>query len=462
MDIKLYNTLTRAKEDFKPIHEGEVGLYSCGPTVYQYAHIGNMRSYVFSDILKRVLEYNGFLVKQVINITDVGHLVGDLDEGEDKVEQSAAKEDKTAKEIADFYLTSYRDDLVKMNIKIVGTIFPKATEHIQEQINLIKILEEKGFTYRTSDGIYFDTSLYPKYTELAQLDLAGLKEGARVKVNPEKKNPTDFALWKFSQPEEHRQQEWNSSWGIGWPGWHVECSAMSMKYLGSHFDIHTGGIDHIPVHHTNERAQSECATGEPVVNYWLHNGFIMVEGEKMAKSLGNFYRLADLAAKGFTPLAYRYWLLTANYRQTVNFTWEALGAAQTAYKKLINQLSEIKSDTEIGSVSASYNEQFLSFIDDDLNTAGGIALLWDMFKDKNLSDEDKLATTFKWDEVLGLKLRESLVPIEVPGSVRKLVDEREEARQNKDYTKSDELREEIRGLGYSVEDTDRGPKIRRN
>jgi len=334
MDMHLYNTLTRSKELFRPLKEGEVFMYHCGPTVYNYAHLGNLRAYVFADILRRVFSFNNYAVKQVINITDVGHLTSDEDEGEDKLEAGARREGKSAQEIAEFYTGAFLEDMSALNIDTRATLFPKATEHIAEQIDLIKTLEKKGATYRTSDGVYFDTSACKQYGELAHLDIAGLKEGARVLKNPEKRNATDFALWKFSKPEEKRQQEWESPWGLGFPGWHLECSAMSMKYLGPHFDIHTGGIDHIPVHHTNEIAQSETATGEKFVNYWMHAGFVNIEGAKMAKSEENFITLKTLTEKGFSPLAYRYWLLTADYKKTINFTWEALEGAETAFRKL--------------------------------------------------------------------------------------------------------------------------------
>lgn len=464
MEIKLYNTLTREKEIFNSLKPNSVGLYSCGPTVYLYPHIGNMRAYVFSDLLRRMFEYNGFTVNQIINITDVGHLVSDDSDGEDKIEKEATIENKSAKEIADFYLQSFIDDLSSLNIKTEKTIFPRATLHIKEQINLIKILEEKGFTYKTTDGIYFNTAKYAKYPELAKLDLEGLREGARVEINQGKINPSDFALWKFSPANEQRQQEWPSPWGVGFPGWHIECSAMSMKYLGNHFDIHTGGIDHIPVHHTNERAQSECATGEPYVNYWLHSNFITIDNEKMSKSLGNIYRLEDLKEKGFSPLAYRYWLLTANYRKTMNFTWEALGGAQIAYKKLINQLVALKNNSEgvTGTINEDCQKEFVASINDDLNTSEALALIWKIIN-QDLADQDKLATILDFDRFLGLQLVEAITEakIEIPTEVTELVNLREQARLDKNYSRSDELRQEVSQLGYIIDDTDQGPKLRK-
>jgi len=463
MKIKLYNTLSRQKEIFEPIQTGRVGLYSCGPTVYQYAHIGNMRTNLLSDLIRRTFEYNNFKVTQVINITDVGHLISDGDAGEDKVEKEAKLEGKTAKEISDFYLQAFINDLASLNIETTDTLFPRATEHITEQIELIKKLEDKGYTYRTSDGVYFDTSKYDKYAELAKLDIEGMKEGARVEANPDKKNSTDFALWKFSKPEEKRQQEWESPWGTGFPGWHIECSAMSMKYLGDHFDIHSGGVDLLPVHHTNERAQSECATGEPFTNYWLHGAFILIDNEKMSKSLGNIYRLDDLVTKGFSPLAYRYWLLTASYRKTANFTFEALGGAQISYDKLVGHLAEINNKYgQNGQILDEQKSVFLEAINDDLNTPQAIALIWDMLKDEKLESADKLATILDFDKVLGLDLKNAIIKeIEVPEQIKNLAGEREKARLAKDYVRSDELRQEINNLGFTVDDTDQGPKIRK-
>jgi len=464
MEIKLYNTLSRTKEDFVPIQPGQVNLYSCGPTVYLYPHIGNMRAYVFSDLLRRMFEYNGLTVKQVINITDVGHLVSDENNGEDKIEKEAQAESKTTKEISDFYLRAFMEDLKSLNIKTEGTIFPRATEHIQEQIDLIKKLEEKGYTYKTSDGIYFNTAKYTKYAELGQLDLEGLREGARVEANPEKLNLTDFALWKFSNIKEQRQQEWPSPWGIGFPGWHIECSAMSIKYLGNHFDVHTGGIDHIPIHHTNERAQSECATGETFVNYWMHNSFITMEGEKISKSLGNFYRIDDLKEKGFSPISYRYWLLTANYRKTVNFTFETLEGAQTAYRRLVSILAEIQNKYgNNGKINENYQKQFSELISDDLNTPQVLALIWDILREIGTDPADKLTTILDFDRFLGLDLLNAIneANIEIPKEVIDLANLREQARQDKNYSRSDDLRQEITQMGYSVDDTDDGPKIRK-
>ena len=339
--IYLKNTLSGEKEEFVPIVPGLVTMYNCGPTVYNKVHIGNLRAYVFADTLRRVFEYNDYDVKQVINITDVGHLTDDedlSDRGEDKIEKSARAQGKSAQEIARAITKAFFNDLKSLNVEMDDITFPRATEYIKEQIAFIKTLEQKGYTYRTSDGIYFDTSLFKDYGKLGNIDIKGLQEGARIGKNSERKNITDFALWKFSKKDEKRQQEWDSPWGVGFPGWHIECSAMSRALLGAHFDVHTGGIDHIPIHHNNEIAQSVCATNKKFVNYWLHSAHLMLNGEKISKSLGNVLFLEDLHAKGFTSSMYRYWLLTAHYSTQVNFTWEALDAARTAFTNLSHSL----------------------------------------------------------------------------------------------------------------------------
>jgi cysteinyl-tRNA synthetase len=348
--IKLYNTLTRKKEVFRPLKNRQVGIYTCGPTVYLYQHIGNLRSYVFPDILKRALEIEGYKVKQVINVTDVGHLTSDADEGEDKIEMAARREKKSAKQIAEYYFKIFRSDLRKLNIS-EPNIWSKATEHIKEQIELIKKLEKKGYTYKTSDGIYFDTSKLKDYGKLARLDIKGLKAGKRISVR-EKRNKTDFALWKFSEKPGTRQQEWKSPWGIGFPGWHIECSAMSMKYLGTLFDIHTGGEDHISIHHPNEIAQSEAATGKPFVKYWLHGAFLIFRGEKVSKSTGGLYTLSELEEKGYSPLDLRYFFLSAHYRKPLNFTFKNLDYAKNSLQRLREIISKLKS---------SHTGSFLNF-----------------------------------------------------------------------------------------------------
>lgn len=449
MKIKLHNTLRNKKEEFESIKSKQVNMYNCGPTVYYFAHIGNMRAYIFADILRKTLEYFGYNVKQVINITDVGHLVEDGDTGDDKIENTAKKEGKSATEIARFYEKAYLADLLDLNISAENTIFPRATKHIEEQIEIIKILEEKGFAYLTSDGVYFDTSKFKDYGKLGNININEQKEGARVEKNSEKKNSTDFALWKFSpkansgQPA--RLQEWPSPWGIGFPGWHIECSAMSRKYLGQPFDIHTGGIDHIPVHHNNEIAQSECAFDTPLANYWLHNAFITVEGEKMSKSLKNTYTISDLKHRKIHPLAFRYWLLSGHYRSPMNFTWDSVLGSQKALEKLVFEFNNLPD----GEIDENTINQFKEFVSDDLNTPKTLALLHEAF-DKKKSQK----TILEIDKVLGLNIAKLVKEIasDIPDHTQELKKERDIARQNKNWQKSDELRKEIEQEGYIVED----------
>ncbi len=490
--LRLWNTASRSLEEFKPINPPKVGLYTCGPTVYWDAHIGNMRSYVFEDILQRTLELEGFDVTRVMNITDVGHLTTDQDEGEDKIEVTAAKTGKTAQEIAETYTRHFLDDAAKLNIKIPAPPFLcKATENIKEQIELIQQLEKKGFTYATSDGIYFDTSKFPSYGRLSGQRLEEKEEGARVAANPEKKHKTDFALWKFSNPSDDarratpdarpkRQQEWESPWGIGFPGWHVECSAMSRKYLGQPFDIHCGGVDHISVHHENEIAQSEAAYGVKLANYWMHNEFLLVDGQKMSKSLGNFYTVRDLEAKGFDPLALRYLYLGTHYRQKQNFTWDALTAAQNALTKLRGIVRDWDDPSVIPAQAGTqdqwmdssrrrrdgndnqYLTLFKSALEDDLNTPIALASLWKLVDDPTFPTKAKAATILFMDRILGLSLEAALAkPVEVPVKIKELVRQREDARTRKDWKTSDTLRAEIEERGWIVEDTSDGTKIRK-
>ena len=456
MSIKLYNTLTRKKEEFKPILDGKVGFYSCGPTVYLRAHIGNHRANVFNDLLKRALEFNGYEVKHVMNITDVGHLVGDESEGEDKVEKTSRQTGETAWDIAKKYTEFFMQDLKRLNV-IKPNVMPKATAHIEQQIELIQVLEEKGFTYKTSDGIYFDTSKLDDYGRLTGQKQEDKQEGARVEINPEKKNPSDFALWKFSPKDQKRQMEWESPWGIGFPGWHIECSAMSEEYLGVPFDIHTGGIDHIPVHHTNEIAQTEAARGKPLANLWMHNEFLQVDGGKMSKSLGNVYSLDDMQEKGFEPLAFRYLILGVHYRQKQNFTWEALEAAQNA----LNNLRKLIVDLPHGvDVSGEYLNKFTNHINDDLDVPAALADLWLMLKDGQVTGEMKYATAIKFDEVLGLKLSElEKQEIEVPDEVRDLLELRKKAREEKNWDLSDEIRDKVQEHGFEVKDGEGGQSL---
>ncbi|MFZ5364601.1 MAG: cysteine--tRNA ligase [Patescibacteria group bacterium] len=449
MKLQLFNTLTRKKEKFKPMRwwRRSVSMYICGPTVYDYAHIGNFRSYVFADTLKRVLVYNRYQVRQVINITDVGHLTGDADFGEDKIAKKAAAERKTAWQVAEFYTEAFKSDFIKLNCT-EPMVWAKATDHIKAMIDLVKKLEAKSFTYQTSDGVYFDTSKLKDYGKLARLDIAGLEAGKRIDLG-EKKNPTDFALWKFSPKDKKRDMEWNSPWGVGFPGWHIECSAMSMKYLGKTLDIHTGGIDHIPVHHSNEIAQSEAATEKQFVNYWIHNNFILMNNEKMAKSVGNITTIKDLHAKGFEPLDYRYLLLGTHYRKELNFTFEALEAAQNAHKKLKRDFLSWGENS--GQVLTAWQEKFHQAINDDINMPQALAIVWDLAK----SDEqpaDKRETLLEFDSVLGLGLTD-LNPEAIPAEIKKLAEDRLSARKNKDFEQADSFRKEIEALGWEIEDT---------
>jgi cysteinyl-tRNA synthetase len=458
MALKLYNTLTKKKEIFKPINDNIVKMYSCGPTVYWYQHIGNLRTYIFSDILKRVLEYNGYKVKQVMNITDVGHLTSDADTGEDKMEKAAAKEGKKAEDIANYYWKIFREDFKKLNI-IEPDIWSKATEHIQDQIDLIKRLEKKGFTYKTSDGIYFDTSKLKDYGKLARLKKENIEAGKRIEMK-EKRNSTDFALWKFSGEKGKRQQEWNSPWGLGFPGWHIECSAMSMKYLGETFDIHTGGQDHIPVHHTNEIAQSEAATGKKFVNYWIHGAFLLFNKEKISKSKGGLYTISELEKKDFDALDYRYFCLSKYYRKPLDFSLENLEAAKNSLERLKNILSNLDKEKKVNKKNIEgAKKQFLEIINDDLNMPKALSFLWDILRDSRLNDTEKYQLVLELDKVFGLKLGEE-EEIEVPKKIEELLEKRKKARKEKNWKKSDELRERIKKLGFIINDTEEGSKIR--
>lgn len=453
--LMLYNTLTRQKEELKPIKPGHIGMYSCGPTVYWFAHIGNMRAFLFADMLHRTLKVNGFDVTMIMNITDVGHLVGDGDEGEDKMIVAMQREGKTAYEIADFYTQHFYEDLDRLNIERPER-FTKATEHIQEQIEMVKKLEENGFTYRTSDGVYFDTSKLPAYGRLSGQKAEEKKAGARVEMG-EKRNATDFALWKFSPEGSTREMEWDSPWGTGFPGWHIECSAMSTKYLGNLFDIHTGGVDHIPVHHENEIAQTMGAEGTIEANVWMHSEFLTMDGGKMSKSLGNLYTIQDLVEKGYDPLAYRYFVLGAHYRTKLNFTFEALEAAQNA----LHRLQDLVRDWDVPAVGcAEFEQRFLDALNDDLNTPQALAVMWEMVESDQPSSA-KAQALLAFDRVLGFRLNEYIAKqLQVPEEVRKLMEERETARAQKDWGESDRLRDEIASLGFEVEDTAAGGKVR--
>lgn len=465
--VKLFNSLSREIEEFKPENPDSVGMYTCGPTVYDFAHIGNFRTYTTSDILKRVLEYNGYKVDYVMNLTDVGHLTGDnsgdADLGEDRMEKSAVKEGKTAWEIADFYAEAFIKDFEKLNLE-KPQLFAKATDHIKEQISLVEDLDRGGYTYQTSDGIYFDTSLFPEYGKLSNLDQ--IKEGARVEINPEKRNPRDFALWKFSPKDEKRQMEWDSPWGVGFPGWHIECSAMSMKYLGDTFDIHVGGIDLRETHHPNEIAQSEAATGQLFVRYWVHSAFMLVKGERMSKSLGNNYKIYDLEKEDYDALSLRYLYLQTHYRQEMNFTFAGLDGATQALHRLRQAVAALDLDTlEDADLLPEYEERFLEAISDDLNMPKALGIVWEMMKEED--NERKIKTLLSFDKVLGLDLVHSAEylkeekTVTVPDEVTELISEREEMRKNGDFVRADQIRNKIMKLGYELLDTPKGTQARK-
>lgn len=458
--LKLYNTLSREKEEFKPVGK-VVTMYSCGPTVYSYAHIGNLRTYVFMDEVRRVLRYDGYKIKGVMNITDVGHLLSDGDEGEDKMEKASREQKKTPWEIAEFYTNVFMKDIALLNIG-KPEIIAKATDHIQDMIEYVEKLVEKGYGYETSDGIYFDIGKFPEYGKLSRLNLEDQIAGARVEVNSEKRHPADFALWKKAAPEHIMQ--WQSPWGMGFPGWHIECSTMSRKYLGSLIDIHTGGVDHIPVHHENEIAQSEALEGHKTVNTWMHGEFMLVDGGKMSKSLGNTYTLAQLEEKGFEPLSYRYFCLNTHYRKKLNFTFEGLEAAQTAYRRLLAALYEHKTAKGVKTAPEKlreYKETFQNAIDDDINVPMALGVLWTMVKQPYSRDIYELALDF--DKVFGLSLDkakpEEKPEIEVPDDIRAIADERFEARKAKNWAESDRLRDVLSEKGYAVLDSKDGYKL---
>lgn len=466
--LKLYNTLTRQIEDFQPIKSPNVGIYACGPTVYDYLHIGNMRRYVGDDILVRVLNYDGYKIKYVINITDVGHLTSDADTGQDKMEKGSKKFKMSVWDIAKKFEKTFFKDWEALNLLDPSEVM-HATDYINDQIELIEILEEKGFTYKTPDGIYFDTSRFPDYTNLSKQKIEELKAGIRVKVVKGKKNPSDFALWKFSYPNgrsfdsnkddsvSKRQMEWESPWGLGFPGWHIECSAMSMKALGINFDIHTGGIDHISVHHTNEIAQSEAASGKKFVNYWVHHAFLSIEEEKMSKSLGNFYRVGEIVAKGYDPLSLRYLYLQTHYRKEMNFTFKALDGAQTALNRLRDDIVRLGQPAERS--CEEFDVLFFAAVNDDLNMPKALAIVWEMMKSGN-SNSKKAASILNYEKILGLKLDKAKEirgkKLEIPEEIIMMVKERQKLRKQKRFFLADQLRSKIKKMGYELEDSKDG------
>ena len=465
MDIYLYNTLTKTKDLFKPLDEKEVRIYSCGPTVYKDATIGNMRTNIFQDVLRRMLKYNGYKIKHVMNITDVGHLVSDGDEGEDKMIKSAREEHKTPLEIAEHYTKLFFADLKALNIE-TPEIICKATDYIPEMLEYVKELVEKGYAYETSTAIYFDISKLDKYPVLSNLNIEEQKAGARVQVDKEKKNPYDFALW-IKAPENHLMK-WDSPWGPSYPGWHIECSAMSRKHLGEQFDIHTGGIDLVPTHHENEIAQSKGVCGKIPANYWIHGEYLLINGGKMSKSLGNVYLLKDIEEKGYDPLVYRLLCYTCSYRNKLNFTWEGIESTSKSLARLRNGYQQNKTgkDTlneEDRKELDRLETEFHKAINDDMNMPLAMSYVWEVIKyDKKSPEIANLL--LKFDTVLGIRIdkEEEKNDLKIPEEVLKLVEERKKARQEKNWTESDRLRDEIQNLGYSVKDTKDGVDILKN
>lgn len=457
--IRFKNTLGRKIQIFKPINKNKIGMYTCGPTVYARAHIGNLRAYIFSDIVRRTLEYAGYNVKQVMNITDVGHLTSDADEGEDKMQKAAREQRSTAWEISKIYTKQFIKDISELNIQL-PSLFTKATEYIPEQINLIKKLEKKGFTYKTNDGIYFDTSKFKEYGKFAKLNIKGLRAGDRIEMG-DKKNKTDFALWKFSNKNEKRDMEWDSPWGKGFPGWHIECSAMSMKHLGETFDVHTGGIDHIPIHHTNEIAQSQCATGKKFVNYWLHSNFLVMKEEgKMGKAFGNSINLDSLKDQNISPIDYRYFCLKSHYGKRLLYDKKIIIGAVNSVNKLKKEIYKLKEKNlkiiplnKLGKSSKDYLTQFKKAIFNDLNTAQGIAIMWKLLKDSKVSNDEKYALILDFDNIFGLKIKEwEKGKKKIPKEIIDLFVKRNELRADKEWAKSDRIRDKLISKGYIITD----------
>ncbi len=467
--LLLYDNFTRTLRPFEPLHSGsDVGMYTCGPTVYDHQHVGNYRTFLFEDILKRVLEWNGYRVRHVMNITDVGHLTSDADTGEDKMEKGARRTGKSAWEIAQLYTDAFVADTKALNIE-EPDVLCRATDHIPEQIAFIADIEKNGFAYRTSDGIYFDTSKQPDYGYLARLDVKGQEAGKRVELG-EKRSPTDFALWKFSAPGEKRQMEWDSPWGKGFPGWHIECSAMAQQYLGDFFDIHCGGEDHIPVHHTNEIAQTQARVGTRLANFWLHGYFLLSNDAKMAKSAGEFLRLAYLVERGYDPLAYRYLCLTAHYRGQLNFTWDALDAAAVALDRMrqgVYALRDVESEVdteaeaEAAAPDAALTERFGNEINDDLNLPRALAVAWETLRGDS-PPPIRRASLLHFDRVFGLRLADWAPRNETaPDAVTALAEARHLARRAKAWSEADRLRADLHAAGWEMEDRPDGYALKR-
>ncbi len=459
--MKIYNTLSRKKEDLKPLKEEYVGIYSCGPTVYQYAHIGNLRTYIFMDELRRVLKRNGYNLKHVMNITDVGHLTSDADDGEDKMAKSARLMKKDPYEIAEYFTGVFLKDIDRLNITR-PEIITKATDNIPQMISFVEGLCDKGYGYETSDGIYYDIQKFDGYGKLSGNNLDDLMSGARVDVNDEKRHPADFALWKKA-PKEHIMQ-WPSPWGMGYPGWHIECSAMGLRFLGERFDIHTGGVDHIPIHHENEIAQSEGLLGHPMVNYWMHGDFMLVNGGKMSKSLGNTYTIDQLIEMGYSPLVFRYFCLNAHYRNKINFTFDSMDAAKKALKNLHKEVDKHKGADGVVAkeVLEGFKKDFDEAVSDDLNIPKALGIVWNMAKYETKSD-DIYKLILDTDNVLGLDLNKEFEEIEVKNDddelaakVEEMLAKRAEARKNKDFATADAIRNELAEMGIEIKDTPQG------
>ncbi|MBU6490618.1 cysteine--tRNA ligase [Patescibacteria group bacterium] len=464
--VFLTNSLSGSKELFIPLRPGTVSLYTCGPTVYSRQHIGNLRPGVFSDTLARTLTCAGYRVRRVINITDVGHLVGDGDTGEDKIDTGARREGLSASAIAERYTKSFLDDLAELNVDTKDIFFPRATEYIREQISLARTLEEKGFAYRIRDGLYFDTSRFPGYGALGGLGTAVLKAGARVETNPEKHHPADFVLWKKTSPDVHRLQEWDSPWGRGAPGWNIECSAMARALLGIEIDIHTGGEDLAQTHHNNEIAQSEAASGRPFVRYWMHNAFLNMEGEKISKSLGNVLYLSDIALKGYHLLSLRYFFLQAHYRTPLSFSWDALAGASGALERLWKLAREIARESGRRNAHSETRERFLATMRDDLATPQALGILWDSLKSEEYAPEEKWGLLEDAEMHLGLSLLsppspDILTGADIPKDIKNKLAAREAARNSRDFEEADRIRNAIEHGGYRVDDGPDGPVLTR-
>ncbi len=470
--MKLYNTLSRTIEDFKPIDENLVKIYTCGPTVYNYAHLGNLRMYIHEDILEKALRYVGYPVKRVMNITDVGHLESDADDGEDKMLKGAKRENKTVWEIAQHYTDAFFTDIEKLNIK-KADITARATDYIDDYIEFIKGLEQKGFTYIANGNVYFDITKVENYTKLSGMDLEQLRTASRedVSVDVHKKNPQDFVLWFTKSKFENQAMKWDSPWGVGYPGWHIECSVISLKNLGEQMDIHCGGVDHIPVHHTNEIAQTESYTGKPWVKYWWHGEFLIDQDGKMSKSSGEFLTLSLVEKKGFNPLSYRYFVLNSHYRKQLAFSFDSLASAENAYIKLKNRVKNIKENvgalqegTELSPAAKSYREEFKACLEDDLNTANAITVLFNVLKADDIQNAEKIKLVEDFEQVLSLGLMkddETEIHGDLAEYVEEMIQKRQDAKKNKNYQLADAIRAELLEKGIALEDTRQGVNWKR-